>query len=125
PDFCMCPDGLLSALRIVRTIQIHGKLSEQLDKIENYPTLREKVTCDNDKKEEVMKIVEKDFEKEFTDIKDTLTIDGVRLSFNDNSWVLIRPSGTEPYIRITAEAKTQEDLDKINEISQNFLKRLT
>lgn len=124
PDFCMCPDGLLSGLRIVRTIQIHGKLSKQLDAIENYPTLREKITCSNDKKEEVMKTVECEFEKEFNNIKEVLAIDGVRLSFEDNSWVLIRPSGTEPYIRITAEAKTQENLDKINEISQNFLKKL-
>lgn len=124
PDFCMCPDGLLSALRIIRCVQVHGKLSEQLDAIENYPTIREKITCSNDKKEEVMQVVEKEFKKEFDDIKDVLSIDGVRLSFNDNSWVLIRPSGTEPYIRITAEAKTQDDLDKINEISQEFLKKL-
>lgn len=124
PDFCMCPDGLLSGLRIVRAIQVHGKLSKQLDAIENYPTIREKVTCSNDKKEEVMKIVEEEFVNEFDDIKEVLTIDGVRLSFKDNSWVLIRPSGTEAYIRITAEAKNQEDLNKINEISKNFLEKL-
>jgi phosphoglucosamine mutase len=124
PDFCMCPDGLLSGLRIVRAIQVNGKLSKQLDAIENYPTLREKITCANDKKESVMETVATESEKEFDDIKEALTIDGVRLRFEDNSWVLIRPSGTEPYIRITAEAKTQEDLDKINEISQNFLKKL-
>ena len=124
PDFCMCPDGLLSALRIIKAIQDHGKLSEQLEKIENYPTVREKITCSNDKKEEVMKTVEKEFEKEFDNVKEILSIDGVRLSFEDNSWVLIRPSGTEPYIRITAEAKTQEQLDKINETSQKFLNEL-
>ena len=71
-----------------------------------------------------MKNVERDFENEFDEKTEVLAIDGVRLSFEDNSWVLIRPSGTEPYIRITAEARTEEDLDKINEISQNFLKKL-
>jgi phosphoglucosamine mutase len=33
-------------------------------------------------------------------------IDGIRLSFNDG-WLLVRPSGTEPKIRLTAEAKTE------------------
>lgn len=124
PDFCMCPDGLLSGLRIVRCIQKNGKLSEQLNAIESYPTIREKVTCDNDKKEEVMKSVEASFVDEFDDVEEVLTIDGVRVSFTDDSWVLIRPSGTEPYIRITAEGKTQKHLDSIQEISAKFLEKL-
>jgi phosphoglucosamine mutase len=33
-------------------------------------------------------------------------IDGIKMNFN-NGWLLVRPSGTEPKIRITAEAKTQ------------------
>ena len=32
--------------------------------------------------------------------------DGTRLSFRDG-WLLVRPSGTEPKIRLTAEAKTE------------------
>ena len=105
-------------------MQVHGPLSEQLDSIESYPTIREKVTCPNDKKEEVMKGVEASFIEEFDDVEEVLTIDGVRISFTDGSWVLIRPSGTEPYVRITAEGKTQEHLDNIEEISKNFLGKL-
>jgi len=39
------------------------------------------------------------------------TIDGIRLKFTDNSWVLLRPSGTEPVLRVSVEAKTEEDAD--------------
>ncbi|OED30635.1 phosphoglucosamine mutase [Methanosphaera sp. WGK6] len=124
PDFCMCPDGLLSGLRIVRCIQKNGKLSEQLNAIENYPTIREKITCENNKKDEVMKVVSSDFKNEFNDVTEILTIDGVRIKFKDGSWVLIRPSGTEPYIRITAEGKTQEHLNDIEKISKKFLNNL-
>lgn len=124
PDFCMCPDGLLSGLRIVKCVQDHGKLSEQLEAIESYPTIREKVTCPNDKKESVMECVEASFVDEFEDVDEILTIDGVRISFTDGSWVLIRPSGTEPYVRITAEGKTQEHLDKIENISKKFLSKV-
>lgn len=124
PDFCMCPDGLLSGLRIIRCIQKNGKLSQQLDSIESYPTIREKLTCPNDKKEDVMKKVASDFVEEFNDVEEVLTIDGVRISFKDGSWVLIRPSGTEPYVRITAEGKTQDHLDDIEKISKEYLKNL-
>lgn len=34
--------------------------------------------------------------------------DGTRLDFDDGSWLLLRPSGTEPVVRVYAEATTQE-----------------
>ncbi|MFD1515331.1 phosphomannomutase [Halomarina rubra] len=35
---------------------------------------------------------------------------GVRLAFDDGSWTLVRPSGTEPYVRVYAESETVDDL---------------
>jgi len=40
------------------------------------------------------------------------TIDGFRLTFDD-VWVLVRPSGTEPLIRITVEGKTKQLVDEL------------
>ncbi len=40
-------------------------------------------------------------------------IDGLRLSFADDSWLLVRPSGTEPLIRVYAEAPTVEQRDAL------------
>ncbi|MEM2009678.1 MAG: phosphoglucomutase [Thermosphaera sp.] len=42
-----------------------------------------------------------------------LTIDGVRCDYSDDSWFLIRMSGTEPKIRIYSEAKTKQRLHEI------------
>lgn len=37
--------------------------------------------------------------------------DGVKFIFEDGSWILMRPSGTEPLVRIYAEATNAEDLE--------------
>jgi len=42
------------------------------------------------------------------------TLDGYRLDYGD-SWVLVRPSGTEPKIRIVAEATTADRADELAE----------
>jgi phosphomannomutase len=39
--------------------------------------------------------------------------DGVKYLLDDDSWLLIRPSGTEPLLRIYAEARTQEEVPQL------------
>jgi len=40
-------------------------------------------------------------------------MDGLKLVFPDESWILVRPSGTEPIFRLYAEAETQPRVDKL------------
>ena len=40
-----------------------------------------------------------------------ITIDGLKKIYNDNSWLLLRPSGTEPLFRVYSDAMTQERAD--------------
>ena len=44
-------------------------------------------------------------------------MDGLKLVFADGSWILVRPSGTEPIFRLYAEADTQPKVDKL--VSEN------
>ncbi|MFQ6066710.1 MAG: phosphoglucomutase/phosphomannomutase family protein [bacterium] len=46
-------------------------------------------------------------------IRQIKTIDGVKFFMKDDSWLLIRPSGTEPKVRVYAEASSQSQLDRI------------
>ncbi|NCG34468.1 MAG: hypothetical protein GWO78_00495 [Dehalococcoidales bacterium] len=46
--------------------------------------------------------------------------DGKKLFFDNGSWILTRLSGTEPLIRIYNEAKSKDELEKINNLSQKF-----
>ena len=43
-------------------------------------------------------------------IQEIGTLDGVKYRFEDESWLLIRPSGTEPVLRVYAEAPTQQSV---------------
>jgi phosphoglucosamine mutase len=115
PDFCMCPDGILSGLRMAELVSKKGKLSDLLDEIPSYPNIREKITCSKEAKIRVMENMEELLKSEFDDICDVNSIDGVRLTFADDSWVLVRPSGTEDYIRITLESRDAQRAEDIKE----------
>jgi phosphoglucosamine mutase len=120
PDVHLCPDGLLSAVRLMQALDSDGKtLSQFVSGIPEYPTLRAKVACPNSKKDAAMGSIS-DIGNEFGDVTDVSTVDGVRLQLEDG-WVLIRPSGTEPIIRITVEAHDEGQAKGLLEISKNFV----
>lgn len=116
PDFCMCPDGILSGLRMAELVSNKGKLSQLLSEIPSYPNIREKITCSKEAKIKVMENMEDLLKDAFDDVKEINSIDGVRMAFEDDSWVLVRPSGTEDYIRITLESRSAERAEEIKDI---------
>ena len=116
PDFCMCPDGILSGLRMAELVSKKGKLSDLLAEIPSYPNIREKIICSKEAKVKVMENMEELLKDAFDDVADVNSLDGVRLTFADDSWVLVRPSGTEDYIRITLESRDAQRAEGIKEI---------
>ncbi|WP_432703643.1 phosphoglucosamine mutase [Methanothermobacter thermautotrophicus] len=124
PDFCMCPDGILSALRVAELVSARGPLSELLEEVPSYPNIRDKVPCPDEKKDIIMERVAAELSDQFGETSDINTIDGVRISLDDGSWVLVRPSGTEPYIRITLEGKTEEKARYIHERTRGYLENV-
>jgi phosphoglucosamine mutase len=120
PEVHLCPDGILSALKLMMALEAEGKtLSEFIGDIPEYPTLRDKVQCQNKEKEAAMESMLK-IEGEFGEVKDVYTVDGIRLQLEDG-WVLIRPSGTEPMIRITVEAHDRARAEQLLETSRSFV----
>ncbi|AEH06033.1 phosphoglucosamine mutase [Methanothermococcus okinawensis] len=102
-DIHLTPDGILSGLRILEMMEFYDKkLYELIDEVPSYVNLREKFPCPDNKKLDIMNYVIEHGEKIYRVIPET--IDGARFNLDDG-WVLIRPSGTEPYIRIRVEAK--------------------
>jgi phosphoglucomutase len=48
-------------------------------------------------------------------------IDGVKFIFADGSWMLMRPSGTEPLVRIYAESESKDELEVLLEQGRRYL----
>ena len=48
-------------------------------------------------------------------------LDGVKLIFADGSWLLMRPSGTEPLVRIYAESESKSDLEVLLEQGRQYI----
>jgi phosphomannomutase len=54
-------------------------------------------------------------------VKELKTIDGFKYFFDENRWMMIRPSGTEPVLRTYAEAPTLEEVRKILKITEETI----
>ena len=77
--------------------------------IKNLPpsfTTKTKIECSLEKS----KIVISELLKEFPDSN---TSDGIKIQVDKDNWVMIRPSGTEPIIRIYGESNSQQNLDSL------------
>jgi phosphoglucosamine mutase len=107
PDISLCPDGIYAAARLA-AIAAREKLSRLVDGIPSYPLLRGSTASDGvdmSRLESRLKALGP------LSVSNT---DGIRLGFPDG-WLLVRPSGTEPKIRITAEAKSDETARRLYE----------
>jgi phosphoglucosamine mutase len=98
-DYITTGDGMLSAIQLVNIMKMTKKpLSQLANEMKKYPQLLvnvrvtdKKVALENERIQAAIKEVEAEM--------------------NGNGRVLVRPSGTEPLIRVMAEAPTQEECD--------------
>ena len=83
------------------------KISQIVESLPKYVMKKTKVTFTGD-----LNILYKDLETKFNNASIN-TLDGVRFDWPDSSWVHIRPSLTEPILRIFGEAKSEERIDAL------------
>lgn len=114
PSVSYCPDGIYAAAKLVGIVQ-EKPLSKLREELPHYATKRGALPCANEDKSRLMERVKAKLEP----LGEVFDIDGVRVEL-ENGWVLVRPSGTEAKIRITAEAR--ENVDKLFEMVEKIVK---
>ncbi|MWV64392.1 phosphomannomutase [Halorubrum sp. JWXQ-INN 858] len=101
-------DGVCSAAVIARLVAAEG-LGALRDPVTERPYRKVSIDCPDDRKEAAMARLETALQEAFPDAS-VDTDHGVRLGFPDASWTLVRPSGTEAYVRVYAESDAVDDL---------------
>jgi len=118
PKHQTCRDGAMAAAIVLEMLCVTGmKASEIKKSVPSYANVKIKIPLQGDLKK-IMAGLTKEIKKENQlGFEKAETIDGIKLWFKDG-WILIRPSGTEPMIRVTAEAKTKKAAQKYAEIGK-------
>jgi phosphomannomutase/phosphoglucomutase len=113
-------DAMFAACKILEIIASSGKkFSEHFRDLPALATTPEiKAHCPDDKKFQIVKELTDYFTKEH----DCVTIDGVRINFDDKSWGAVRCSNTSPNLTLRFEAENQERLQELQKIMYERLK---
>ncbi len=115
-------DGINSAIQVCHLLNNQSKMmSEIINELPNtYQSPTMAPFCKDEEKYQVVEGLIKQVEEIKNNkteidnqvIKDVLTVNGVRFSFDDGSWGLIRASSNKPSLVIVTESPTSDDRKK-------------
>ncbi|MEE8256028.1 MAG: phosphoglucosamine mutase [Nitrosopumilaceae archaeon] len=107
-------DGAMTLALVLDLLSKSDKtLSELVSELPSSFTTKDKIKCSKDEAQKIILALKEEN-------PDADTTDGIKIIFDTKNWLMVRPSGTEPIIRIYAEGDSQENLDKI--MSENLQK---
>ncbi|MFX0028553.1 MAG: phosphoglucosamine mutase [Candidatus Hermodarchaeota archaeon] len=131
PKFHLGPDSIVTIASVLQMMVKTGKdLKELLKEIPNYPYYADKfklkidIPFSDSIYEKIIATMEDTFEGLGNKIKSINRLDGCRFDY-DEGWVLIRRSGTSPYLRISGESNTDlESTIRMNKLVQDNMRKL-
>ncbi|HEX8288813.1 MAG TPA: phosphoglucomutase/phosphomannomutase family protein [Pyrinomonadaceae bacterium] len=120
-------DGILACLLAAEAVAARGvSLTEQLRDLTNRVGNLESGRIGVKLTAEIVQNLKEILAKEPSEIggrkiEKINRMDGVKFIFTDGSWMLMRPSGTEPLVRIYAETENTKDLEVLLEQGRRYL----
>ncbi len=115
-SFNYCRDSMLAALTIIRAIRERG--TRIFDGVRSPCQVRLGFQLKRSKAEKAIRLLAKKYPG--SDLTD-----GVKISLQGGEWVLIRPSGTEDLVRVSAEAEGRRRAEQIAGEFSGRLKELS
>jgi len=120
-------DGILAGLLVAEMVAVRGKtLGEQLQalfaKVGSFYPVRENFHLTQQAKDKFTeKLKTNPTELAGRKVGSIVRTDGLKLVFEDGSWVCYRLSGTEPVVRAYTEARTQEDSARLTKAAEHWV----
>ena len=100
-------DGCMSLALMLDLLAIaDNALSDQISKLPQSFTTKDKIQCSSQDAKQIISSLKTEFPE--SDLSD-----GIKIIMDSKNWVMIRPSGTEPIVRIYAESESQEKLEAL------------
>jgi phosphomannomutase/phosphoglucomutase len=99
-------DGCMALALMLELLGTSKKLSEIISNLPPSFTTKDKISCSTEQISNLISSLKEEFPN--SDISD-----GIKIIIDSKNWVMIRPSGTEPIVRIYAESENQEKLDAL------------
>ena len=118
PEHQYCRDGAMACSKLLEIMAGGTTLSDLTKTVPVYFNAKTKVRCND--LSSTMECVKANISLG-KDVK-VDTTDGVKIWYNDG-WVLIRPSGTEPIVRIFAESKTKSRAEELMSGGQKLVEK--
>ncbi|MXR50985.1 phosphoglucomutase/phosphomannomutase family protein [Halovenus sp. WSH3] len=120
-------DGVLLAL-VLSAAHAERPIDDRIDALlERHGTIvqdRRSLDCPDERKAAVIDSLEGTVPDRVADraVAEIQTVDGFKIRLDDDSWVLIRPSGTEPKLRVYAEADSQRRVEELLDAGETLLR---
>ncbi len=123
-EYNLCPDGILSGLLYLKQLEtLDLSVSEAVDEIPEYFMVRKSISATQRMSSSITTTLSTELQKIIGKDSSIDTKFGVRVSSED-SWVLVRESGTEPVVRITTESKQRSKANQIMRETLSLVKRV-
>ena len=122
PPRVMWADGLIATAFMAKILSTSGKtLSTIISEFPRHVQIKRNIKGTWKQMDDLLVKIRQGFHPPGAKLND---IDGLKYVFNDGSWLLIRPSGTEPLMRIYVDSPSPTRARELSELGLNTVKRL-
>ncbi len=122
PPKVLWADGIVATVMLARVLKETGKkLSDLVHEFPRHDQIKKNVWGTREQMEYISKHFPEVFDMEDAELLD---IDGLKYIYPDGSWLLIRPSGTEPLMRVYVDSPSPERAKELSDEGVRLVEQL-